>query len=70
MIFDPIFITYQIVAIQCSFYLIMGTLWGLSHVLFQHPINLERLFTPNYINFTSISGWIDVLCTFTSAVAG
>jgi hypothetical protein len=70
MIFDPIFITAQIVAMQCFFYLSMGTLWGLIHIIFDTPVSLDHFFTPKYVNFVSISGWIETLATLTCGVAG
>ena len=68
--FDPVFISAQIVAMQSFFYLTMGTLWGLNHILFSSPVSLDRFFTSQYIDFTSISGWIETLSTLLCAVAG
>ena len=68
--FDPVFIVAQIIAMQCFFYLAMGTLWGISHVIFDTPVSLDHFFTPAYINFVTIHGWIETLCTLLSAVAG
>jgi len=68
--FDPVFISAQIVAMQAFFYLTMGTLWGFNHILFSSPVSLDRFFTSQYIDFTSISGWIETLSTLLCAVAG
>lgn len=68
--FDPVFIVYQIVAMQCFYYLAMGTLWGLCHVIFDTPVSLDHFFTAKYINFVSISGWIEVSCTLIMAIIG
>lgn len=70
MIFDPVFIIYQIVSLQCSFYLAMGTMWGICHAVFDKPISLEHFFTPKYIDFVSFSGWIEAICTFATAIVG
>jgi hypothetical protein len=70
MIFDPIFIIYQIITIQCSYYLAMGTIWGVFHAVFQSPVTLDHFFTPKYIGFTTTSGWVDAICTFLSALIG
>ena len=70
MKFDPIYIIYQIICMQCSYYVVMGTIWGLCHAFLDHPVSLDHFFSPNYIEFTTFSGWIDVICTFLSAVAG
>lgn len=69
-IFDPVFIVAQIVAMQCFFYLSMGTLWGLSHIILDTPVSLDHFFTPAYINFVTIHGWIETFCTLLSGVAG
>jgi len=68
--FDPVFIIYQIIAMQCFYYLAMGTLWGLCHVIFDTPVSLDHFFTAKYINFVSISGWIEVSCTLIMAIIG
>lgn len=68
--FDPIYITCQILALQCSYYLAMGTIWGLFHVFLDHPVSLDHFFTENYIGFFSLSEWVDAFCTFLSGVAG
>ena len=70
MIFDPVLITYQIVALQCFYYLAMGTLLGVFHALFDIRISLDHLFTPKFVNFVSTIGWIETICTLASAVAG
>jgi len=70
MMFDPVFIMYQIIAMQCFYYLAMGTLWGLCHVIFDTPVSLDHFFTAKYINFVSISGWIEVSCTLIMAIIG
>ena len=69
-LFDPVFIMYQIIAMQCFYYLAMGTLWGLCHVIFDTPVSLDHFFTAKYINFVSISGWIEVSCTLIMAIIG
>jgi len=68
--FDPMFIIYQIIAIQCFYYLAMGTLWGLCHVIFDTSVSLDHFFTAKYINFVTISGWIEVTCTLIMAIIG
>lgn len=68
--FDPVFIIAQITAMQCFFYLSMGTLWGLCHIVFDTPVSLDHFFTPEYINFVSVRGWIETFCTILSAISG
>ena len=68
--FDPLFIISQIVAMQCFYYLGMGTLWGGAYVTFGLPISLDHFFTAKYINFTTYSGWAQALCFISAAVVG
>jgi hypothetical protein len=68
--FDPTFIIYQIVAVQCFFYLIMGTLWGVIHSIFGFPVTLDNFFTPNYVNFTTLSGLLESVCMIVSGSLG
>ena len=56
--------------LQGFFYLTMGTLWGLNHILFSSPVSLDRFFTSQYIDFVTISGWIETFSTLICAVAG
>ncbi len=69
-LFDPTFIIYQIVAVQCFYYLVMGTLWGVAHSIFGFPVILDNFFTPNYVNFTSLSGILECLCCLCSGALG
>jgi protein SYS1 len=48
----------------------MVILWAVFHIVFNHPLSLTHLFTDNYINFVSWSGWCETLCTLGSAVVG
>lgn len=68
--FDPVFILAQIIAMQCFFYLSMATLWGLSHIIFDTPVSLDHFFTSKYVNFMTVNGWVETVCTLLSAVAG
>lgn len=69
-VFDPVFIVMQIVALQCSFYLAMGTILGLAHIVLDTPVSMDHFFSPNFINFVSISGWFESLCTVLASIAG
>lgn len=69
-IFDPLFIIYQIISLQCAYYVAMGTIWGVCHVVFENPISLDHFFTSKHISFVTLGGWIDILCTFLSAIIG
>ena len=69
-VFQPILICLQIVCLQCFYYVSMGTLWAISHILFGHGLSLSHLFTDAYVNFVSWRGWCEILCTLAAAVAG
>jgi hypothetical protein len=69
-VFDPLFILAQIIAMQSFFYLSMGTFLGLCHLFFDTPVSLDHFFTPRYVNFVTIYGWIETFCTLLSAVSG
>ncbi len=68
--FHPIQIILQIICLQCFWYLAMGTIWGLSHVIFDAPMSLDHFFTDQYINFTSFAGWSETLNMLLLCVAG
>ena len=68
--FDPVFIIYQIIAIQCFFYLAMGTIWGVCHAIFDSPVSLQHFFTAKFVHFNSVSGWIEIFSILASAVVG
>ena len=70
VVFDPILIVLQIFSLQCFFYLAMGTLWGIMHVLFSSAVSLDHFFTPKYVNFVSVSGWIESISAILCAVVG
>ena len=69
-IFDPILITYQILCLQCFFYLAMAVFLSLLYAIFDLKISLDHFFTPRFINFISMIGWIETGCFIASAVAG
>ncbi|KAJ1436849.1 integral membrane protein S linking to the trans Golgi network-domain-containing protein [Ochromonadaceae sp. CCMP2298] len=70
MSFDPVLITYQIVSLQCFHYLAMGTLLGVFHAIFDLNVSLDHFFTPRFVNFVSVAGWIETLAILLSGLAG
>jgi len=68
--YDPILIILQIIALQCFYYLAMGTLWGVFHVVFDSPVSLDHFFTPKYINFVTLLGWTESLSFLCCALCG
>ncbi|RYH31799.1 hypothetical protein EON65_01925 [archaeon] len=68
--FDPVLIVYQIVSLQCFYYLAFGTLLGICHALFDIKVSLDHFFTSNYIDLTTSFGWIQVGCVLSASLAG
>ena len=68
--FDPILISYQIVCLQCFFYLSMAVFLSFFYAIFDFKISLDHFFTPRFINFISMIGWIETGCFIASAIAG
>lgn len=67
---DPVLIVYQIIAVQCFYYLALGSLLALSHVVIDVPVSLEHFFQPKLTHFSSLSGWSDCTCMLLSGIAG
>ena len=70
VVFDPILIIYQIISLQCFYYLSMAIFLSLLHAIFDIKISLDHFFTPRFINFISMIGWIETMCAIFSAIAG
>lgn len=70
MSFDPILIILQISSLQCFYYLAMGTLWGIMHVLFSSPVSLDHFFTAKYVNFITLNGWVESVSVILCSVIG
>jgi hypothetical protein len=70
MQWDPTLIISQIVALQCFYYLALGTLLAISHVVVDTPVSLDHFFSPHYTHFRSMNGWVDCICTLLASLAG
>lgn len=70
MLFDPLLIVYQIVCLQCFYYLSLGTLLGMCHAIFDIQVSLNHFFNPEFLNFTSWNGWTASVCMVLAALAG
>lgn len=68
--FDPLLIVYQIICLQCFYYLSMGTLLGAGHAIFDINMSLGQFFSSSEINFISVNGWIVTSATLLSAAIG
>ena len=68
--FDPVLIVYQIVCLQSFYYVIMGTLLGISHAIFDIQVSLDHFFNPDFVTFNSWNGWTIIVCTFLGALGG
>ena len=70
-LFDPILIIYQIVALQCSYYLCLSTFFMALHIIFfEGSLSLDQLFDDNAINFISATGLVNVGVTLLTSVIG
>jgi hypothetical protein len=69
-IFDPVFIIFQIVCLQCFYYLAMGTLLGMCHAVFDINVSLDHFFTSKYVNFLTFNGWLENFCILGSGLIG
>ena len=68
--FQPVLIVLQIVTMQCFFYLGMGTLNAVCHVVFELPVNMDHFFTDEYVNFGTLTGFLNCLMNMASGVIG
>lgn len=68
--FQPVLIILQIVCLQCFFYLGMGTLAAVCHVIWDTPVALDHFFTDRYVNFNSWSGFSECLRNVMTGVIG
>lgn len=68
--FDPILIVYQIICLQAFYYLVMGTLLGMSHAVFDIQVSLDHFFNPEFVTFSTWNGWTIILCTLLGALGG
>lgn len=68
--FDPIYIIYQIICLQCFYYLAMGTILGLAHAVFDMNVSLDHFFSSKYVNFMTFNGWIESFCILGTGLIG
>ena len=68
--FDPMLIVYQMVALQCFYYLAAGVLFGACHVLFGTRISLDLFFSARHLTTASAAGWLEIVIVFLGAFAG
>ena len=68
--FDPQLITYQIVALQCFFYVALGSNLGIFHVIFETPISLNHFFSARYYSFALSSGFSTSSCLVLAGISG
>ena len=68
--FDPVLIVLQIVAMQCGYYFLKGSLFVAADTVFDVEISLDHFFTSHFIQLTAFSGILESCVNFLSAVAG
>ena len=59
--FDPMLIVYQMVALQCFYYLAAGVLFGACHVLFGTRVSLDLFFSARHLTTASAAGWLEIV---------
>lgn len=57
--FNPRLILSQILCLQCFYYVVLGLIFQINHVLFATSITIDRIFTDTYLDVWSALGWID-----------
>ena len=68
--FDPMLIVYQMVALQCFYYLAAGVLFGACHVLFGTRVSLDLFFSAQHLTTASAAGWLEIVIVLLGAFAG
>jgi hypothetical protein len=68
--FDPVYIIYQIIAMQAFYYLSLGTFFGLCHAMFDIKVSLDHFFTAKFVNFVSPMGWMVTICILLTGLMG
>lgn len=68
--FNPRLIFYQIAAIQCFHYVILGFLFQVNYVVFGTSITLDRVFSDKYLHIWTLVGWADTSAVLLAALAG
>lgn len=70
VIFDPKLIIYQMIALQAFYYLVLGALLAVFHILFGTTVSMDHFFSARYINSGSAMGWVEIAATMLTALAG
>lgn len=68
--FNPKLIVYQMVALQAFYYLSLGALLAVFHVLFGTSITMDHFFSTKYMNSQSATGWVEIAATVIAALFG
>jgi len=66
-VWDPILIIFQIVSLQCSWYLSLGTTLFLFHWFFSSSLSLDSILDGDCITMFSSSGWTIILALLLTA---
>jgi len=68
--FDPLLIVYQIMALQCFYYLALGTCLIVLHSIMSEPLSLDQIFSGQAVNFVSATGNVNVVSVLLTSVCG
>lgn len=68
--FDPKLIVYQIIALQCLYYLVEGGILMGFNLIFGTDVSMTQIFTPKGLEIGSAEGLLNVMALLLSFVAG
>ena len=68
--FNPSLILSQIITLQSLFYVALGFIFEINHVLFATSITMDRIFTAKFLDVWSALGWIDNAAVLMSSFIG
>jgi len=68
-VWDPRLIIYQIFAVQCLYYILLGLFLGMFDVMVGHTLTLDQIFGYPSMNVHSARGWVVILSCFATAIS-
>jgi len=68
--FNPSLILSQIITLQSLFYVVLGFIFEINHVMFATSITMDRIFTSKFLDVWSALGWIDNAAVLMSSFIG
>jgi len=68
-VWDPRLIIYQIIAVQCLYYILLGLFLFVLDMFIGHTLTLDQIFGYNSLNFHSSRGWAVILSCFATGIS-